>query len=170
MITRAFILTVLLSGVFTPGQALKIGLQDGDSIRYHNAHEFAVIGRYHQERNFVRFPEEFEKSLRKNVWELGKNTAGMGIRFRTNASTIVVRWTVLNNASLPHMPATGVKGIDLYAYVDKKWQYVHTGFPKGKVNEATLLQAGDGIAREYLLNLPLYDGVESLQIGVNASS
>ena len=170
MITRAFILALLLSTVFSRGQALKLGLQDGDSIRYHDAQTLSVIGRYHQEASLVRFPKEFEKSLRKNVWELGKNTAGMGIRFRTNASTIVIRWTVLNNASLPHMPSTGVKGVDLYAYVGEKWQYVHTGFPKGKVNEATLLQAGVGITREYLLNLPLYDGVESLQIGVNASS
>lgn len=68
------------------------------------------------------------------------------------------------------MPATGVRGVDLYGFSGNQWQYIKTGFPSEKTSEYTLLTAGDGKSREYLLNLPLYDGVESLEIGVNASA
>ena len=141
-----------------------------DSIRYFDGHQFNIIGRYHNEKTYARFPERFKQTLRDNVWNLGQNTAGVGIRFRTNASTIVVRWTVINDANLRHMPATGVKGVDLYAHDGKEWQYVRTGFPSAKTSEATLLEKGDGITREFLINLPLYDGVEALEIGVNSSA
>jgi len=138
-----------------------------DSIRFHDAQEFAVIGKYHDEKNYIRFPEKYQSTLRESVWKLGQNSAGISVRFRTNARTIIVRCTVMNDVNLPHMPATGVKGVDLYAYAGQSWQYVKTGFPRGKQNEYTLFSDGDGVAREYVLNLPLYDGVESLYIGVN---
>ncbi|HEY9486727.1 MAG TPA: SGNH/GDSL hydrolase family protein [Chryseosolibacter sp.] len=138
-----------------------------DSIRFFDGHEFDVIGKYHDEQNYVRFPAKYKNTLRENVWNLGQNSAGISIRFSTNAKTIVVRWTVLNDANLAHMPATGVKGVDLYTYSNGYWQYMKTGFPKDKTNESTLLDGGDGQTREYLLNLPLYDGVENLAIGIN---
>lgn len=167
MACRIVLFLMLLTPVISDALASDSSDQPGDSIQFHDAHKFDVVGRYHDEQTFLRFPEKFQRTLRENVWRLGKNTAGMGIRFRTNASTIVVRWTVLNDADLPHMPATGVKGVDLYAYVGDSWQYVRTGFPREKTNEAVLLESGDGIAREFLLNFPLYDGVESLEIGVS---
>jgi lysophospholipase L1-like esterase len=138
-----------------------------DSIMYHDGFDFDVIGKYHAEKHWGRFPERFKSTLRENVWNLGKNTAGIGIRFSTNATTILVRWEVMNETNLRHMPATGVRGVDLYALADGKWQYVRTGFPTGKISEATVLSDGSGQATEYLLNLPLYDGVVSLEIGVN---
>ena len=141
-----------------------------DSIRYYDGHHFNIVGKYHNEKHYFRFPLRFKDTLRENVWLLGRNTAGIGIRFRTNASTIIVKWTVLNDSNLPHMPATGVKGVDLYSLSGNKWQYVRTGFPSGRSNQYTLLSQGDGVTREFLLNLPLYDGIESLEIGVNASA
>ena len=71
---------------------------------------------------------------------------------------------------MDHMPATGIKGVDLYAYVGNHWKYVNTARVKGKVNEFTLVKTSSAIFREYLLNLPLYDGVETLSIGVNSSA
>jgi len=141
-----------------------------DSIRYHDGQLFDIIGKYHDEKNYVRFPQRFKNTLRDKVWSLAQNSAGIGIRFRTNATTIRVRWTLKNDAHLRHMPDTGVKGVDLYAFNGQAWQYVLTGFPSEKNNEYTLLADGDGVAREFLLNLPLYDGVESVEIGVNASA
>jgi hypothetical protein len=82
----------------------------------------------------------------------------------------MVRWTVLNDASMLHMPATGVKGVDLYTYHNEEWQYIRTGFPYEKTTQYELLSKGDGVSREYLLNLPLYDGVKMLEIGVNATA
>ena len=70
------------------------------------------------------------------------------------------------------MPATGVSGLDLYARDERgvdRWLAV----TRPEAQEMTLLLAGDidplpgGKPRLYTLYLPLYNGVESLEIGVN---
>jgi hypothetical protein len=71
---------------------------------------------------------------------------------------------------MDHMAFTGIKGVDLYAYVDGSWKFVNTGRVKGKTNEFTMVKNSGGIFREYLLNLPLYDGIDSLSIGVNTNA
>jgi hypothetical protein len=58
----------------------------------------------------------------------------------------------------------------LYANVNGTWQFIQTGRPKDKTSEYVMLEKGEPVYREYLLNLPLYDGVESLFIGVNADA
>ncbi len=144
------------------------GIQD--SITYYDGQEFAIIGKFHAEKNYVRFPQKYKNSLRKDVWDLGQNSAGISIRFRTNATNIAVRWTVMGDNTMDHMASTGVKGVDLYAYIDGHWKYVNTGRPKSKTNESTLVQSDDKSYKEYLLNLPLYDGVDSLSIGINSNA
>lgn len=172
MAIRQWVFFFLFCGTLTPGSARVPGIRSDliDSLEFSDARAFDVIGRYHHENNFVRLPQKYKSTVRESVWNLSQNSAGISIRFRTNSPTIVVRCTVMNDASLPHMPATGVKGVDLYAFNGSDWQYVKTGFPRGKVSEYVLLSDGDGVAREYLLNLPLYDGVESLEIGVKPGS
>jgi len=141
-----------------------------DALKFYDGQSFTIIGRYHSEKNYVRFPKEYENKLRKDVWDLGQNSTGIGIRFRTNATRITVRWTVMEDNVMDHMAFTGIKGIDMYAHVGNHWKYVSTGRVKGKTNEYTMLRTGDPVYREYLLNLPLYDGIDSLSIGVNSSA
>lgn len=172
MTTKRIITVLLFLGTITDLSASPYDIYQGrkDSIKFYDGHQFQIIGKFHDEKKYGRFPQKYQNTLRKEVWELGQNSAGISIRFRTNASTIIVRCTVMNDANLPHMPATGVKGVDLYTNVNSQWQYVKTGIPRNKSSEYSLLSDGDGTSREYLLNLPLYDGVDSLQIGVNADA
>jgi hypothetical protein len=141
-----------------------------DTIRYTDGQSFTIIGKYHSEKNYARFPKNYETRLRKDVWGLGQNSAGISIRFRSNASEIRVRWTLLEGNNMDHMASTGIKGVDLYAWVDSRWKYVNTGRVKDKTNEFTLVRTSESIFREYLLNLPLYDGIDSLSIGINSSA
>jgi hypothetical protein len=164
-IILVFTLNILLSlnvSCQTPVQA--------DSIVYFDGQSFNIIGKFHSEKNYVRFPERYKNTLRKEVWDLSQNSAGISVRFRTNSSVIEVRWTAKNDYSMDHMPETGVKGVDLYAFTDCKWRYVNTGRVKGKYNDYTLVQTSSKVSREYLLNLPLYDGVDSLSIGITSNS
>lgn len=64
---------------------------------------------------YARLPLRAEKEVRKPVWDLSQNSAGLSVAFRSNASTIKVRYVVKGGLSMPHMPATGVSGLDLYA-------------------------------------------------------
>lgn len=65
------------------------------------------------------------------------------------------------------MTDTGTKGLDLYAMVDGEWRHVCSAQPQGKTSERRIIGYMDPVEREYMLYLSLYDGVSSLQIGVD---
>jgi GDSL-like Lipase/Acylhydrolase family/N-terminus of Esterase_SGNH_hydro-type len=155
--------------IFSPDASGQVNQTD-DTLKFYDGQLFTIIGKYHSEKNYTRFPQEYKNKLRKAVWSLGQHSTGISIRFRTNASDIIVRWTALNDGKMDHMAYTGIKGVDLYAHVDNKWKFVNTGRVKGKDNEFAMIKSEDKIFREYLLNLPLYDGIESLSIGVNTDA
>ena len=142
-----------------------------DSLSFYDARQFTVIGRFHNEENYQRFPQRYKGVLRDQVWEESLSSAGIAIRFRTNATRIVVRWSLREVDPLSKKAGPpGTDGVDLYSNSGAGWQFVNTGKPKQKVNEFILLRNGDGAYREYLLNLPLYNGVDSLSIGVNVTA
>ena len=126
----------------------------------------------HEERKFPfqRLPQRYEKSLRKEVWELSENSAGVSISFRTNSSDLSVKWTIKSDFSMNHMTAVGIKGIDLYYKENGRWNYLSSGIPSGKRNKASLFKGLSVKTRECRLHLPLYESVTSLQIGINEAS
>ena len=65
------------------------------------------------------------------------------------------------------MTDTGTKGLDLYALVDGEWRHAGCAQPQGKRSDRTIIANMDPIDREYMLYLSLYDGVVSLEIGVD---
>jgi hypothetical protein len=96
----------------------------------------------------------------------------MCARFVADATQISARWT-LRQASLamPHMPATGVSGLDLYVKADDGWRWLAVGRPSQfPTNLQTLTTGLPPGRREFLLYLPLYNGVESVQIGLPANA
>ena len=120
---------------------------------------------------FDRFPARAEAIVRKPVWDLSRHTAGLAARFVTDAATIRARWTVRSERlAMPHMPATGVSGIDLYVKLPGGWHWVANGRPEKKTNEQTLVGNWPGGRREYMLYFPLYNGTESIEIGVPQSA
>lgn len=117
-------------------------------------------------------PAKAEGIVREAVWNLSRDSAGMCVRFIADAPEIHARWTVKRERlALPHMTATGVSGLDLYARVDGRWRWCGAGHPtQFPTNTARLsgdLEAG---SREYLLYLPLYNGVRSVEVGVPPGS
>ena len=68
--------------------------------------------------NYVRLPQRAQDKVREPVWRLANQSAGLSVRFRTDAPTIWVQYTVTGGHAMPHMPATGVSGLDLYRVSD----------------------------------------------------
>ena len=121
---------------------------------------------------FDRLPAKAEGVVRPPVWGLSQHAAGLGVRFETDAPTVAVRWALRSDRlAMPHMPATGVSGVDLYArQPGGGWRFVGVGQPKKfPDNEAAFAGLAPG-AREYRLNLPLYNGVEAVAVGVPATA
>ncbi len=121
---------------------------------------------------YDRLPARAEKDVRKAVWDLSRQAAGLMIRFRSNAQNIKVRYTVGGPHALPHMPATGVSGLDLYAVSsdgDMLWSAGKYSFKDTISYDFQDLNPNDKyhkLGREYRLYLPLYNSVSWLEIGV----
>jgi hypothetical protein len=117
---------------------------------------------------FDRLPAKAQKKVRPEVWNLSRHSAGIAVRFVTDSPTIHARWT-LTSASLamPHMPATGVSGVDLYVRDEaNSWRWLACGRPSAQTNSLQLVSGIPEGTREYMLYLPLYNGVSSVEIGI----
>ena len=93
----------------------------------------------------------------------------MGYRFVTDAEWIRARWTLRkpSRLAMPHMPATGVSGLDLYVRDAGEWRFLANGRPeKPDTNDRLLVRGLKPGQREFLLYLPLYNGVSSVEIGL----
>ena len=140
-------------------------------IAWYDVTAWGIEGKGFQdtESYFDRLPARAKGIVRQPVWDLSLHSAGMCADFRTDAAEIHARWT-LTSASLamPHMPATGVSGLDLYAWSGKGgWRWAGVGRPETTpIVKALLVENLRAAPREYRVYLPLYNGVKSVEIGV----
>jgi len=145
----------------------------GDDLLWYDATSLPVDGRGWTDTAapYDRLPARAEGVVRPPVWDLSRDSAGMAVRFMTNSPTIGARW-VLRDASLAmaHMPATGVSGLDLYVKDGGRWLWVANGRPSATTMQAKLLSGIPEGMHEYLLYLPLYNGVTTVHIGVQPDS
>ena len=125
---------------------------------------------------YDRLPATAEAVVRQPVWNLSRHSAGLIIRFRSNASEIRVRYKLKGNIAMPHMPATGVSGLDLYSKnSDGQWLWNKGAFSFGDTTTYNFrnIRPNDKYhkkGKEYQLYLPLYNSVEWLEIGTSEES
>jgi len=176
---RAF-LVLLAAGLVTSclgaGRvaAAEVAPKVEDDVAWYDVTGWGVEGKgwIDTARYFDRLPAKAEGSVRAAVWNLSRHSAGMLVRFRTDATTIHARYALLSGSlAMPHMPATGVSGLDLYAR-DEQGRDRWLAVSRPAAQQMTLVLASDidplpdSQPRLYTVYLPLYNGVESLEIGV----
>ena len=156
--------------------AMDVNKKAAADLDWHNVTEWGVEGRIlpNQERQrwFDRLPSSAESSVTPSVWSLSRDSAGMVVRFKTDAAAISVHYKVTkSNLGMPHMPATGVSGVDLYARDENgKWKWVQVTKPATQEVMAEIIKGLAPGYREYAAYLPLYNGVEFMSIGVKKGS
>lgn len=101
---------------------------------------------------------------------MSKQSAGLSVVFRSNAPEIKVRYGISGGFAMPHMPSTGVSGVDLYA-IDQngreRWcagKYHFADTVTYSYSNLTYDTRDRGY--EYHLYLPLYNDVKWMEIGV----
>ncbi len=120
---------------------------------------------------YDRLPGKAEQMVRKEVWNLSHNSAGEVIRFRTNSDRILVHYRVKEGFAMPHLPATGRSGVDLYAKnSDGEWLWCRAKYSFGDTVKYDYLSIDPSeryhkLGREYRLYLPLYNTIDWLEIG-----
>ena len=140
-----------------------------DAVAWTDIRTLGVEGRgWNDTKDFYdRLPAKAEGVVRPPVWDLSRNSAGLCVRFVTDATEIKARWAVTNPwLYQPNATAIGVSGLDLYVRTEKGWHWLAVGIPREQTNDLTLVKDLIPGKREYLLYLPLYNGTASLEIGV----
>lgn len=139
-------------------------------VQWHDARSLAVEGQAFTKTAapYDRLPARAQSTVRPKVWELSRQSAGLCVRFRSDSSVLHARWQLTTKRrSMSHMPSTGVSGVDLYAWHEGSWRWLAVGRPaKDPVTTTRLVAKLPKGSREYLLFLPLYNGVAKVEIGI----
>lgn len=157
-------------------RAKAAGAKIEDGLAWYDVTRWGVEGRIlpdqQRSRWFDRFPAAAEQTVTKSVWGLSRDSAGMMVRFMTDSPVIHVDYELRSDRlAMPHMPATGVSGIDLYARdEDGQWKWVQVTRPENKVVKTEIVGGLKPGYREYAAYLPLYNGIERLSVGVAPES
>ena len=61
---------------------------------------------------FQRFSNKYRESIRKEVWDLSENNAGISIQMKTNSRNLKLKWNVKLDFKMNHMTDAGIKGLD----------------------------------------------------------
>ena len=167
-------LNLLLAMLFTlwcttPLQAAE---QEEKPMKWVNALELRMINKGFDNSltPYTRIPKYLKDSVRPTLWERAQCSSGIGIRFASNSKRIAVRYNLLWNTHMAHMADTGLKGTDLYRLSDDGvWQYVNTNRPSksDSIQQKVYVENLAGDTREFMIYLPLYDGINWLEVGVD---
>lgn len=140
------------------------------SLDWHDVQDWGIEGKGWEdtEKYFDRLPARANGVVRDAVWGLSRHSAGMLVRFRTEATTLWADYGVSSSRlEMSHMPATGVSGLDLYAETDDGvWRWVAVVKPTGQQTKGEIISGLIPGERNYALYLPLYNGTEFLKVGV----
>jgi hypothetical protein len=127
------------------------------------------------ERPYDRLPLQAKGVVPDGVWGLQKQSAGIAVRFRSDAQWIACRWKLgSEKLAMDHMPATGVSGVDLYMRMPAElrkpsgqiWHWIGVGRPTQQEMESKIAGGIPQGEHEFTLYLPLYNSTAALEVGV----
>jgi lysophospholipase L1-like esterase len=164
----------MITASLSPSLLAQTTSLSSEEVEWYDVKQIGVEGKGWRDtqRFYDRLPSKALGVVREPVWNLSRHSAGMCMRFITNAPDIYVRYRLLSDRlAMPHMPATGVSGLDLYAQdargIDR---WVGVVKPDQQQMDTTIAKDLASGIRTYTLYLPLYNGVEALEVGVPKGS
>lgn len=122
-----------------------------------------------EQGRFHRLPDDVINNVNEGVTGLAKQSAGACVRFRTDSPVVFVKVTLISGGCMNHMPLSGQSGVDIY--IDG--QYISSIRPD---SSQTVTYEGTavlpvifekGVLHDVRINLPLYNGITDMQIGVD---
>ncbi len=147
-----------------------------EGIIFRNAAEppFELTGFpwFGKDRLFRRLPAGLEGKIPSAVDCLADNTSGGKIRFRSDSGRVLIRAKRSEFLLSDNMDYLGISGFDLYAGEPGKEVFRGVTRTNPKDREFLAEPFGDrsGTMRSFLINFPLYTGVERVEIGLDAGA
>lgn len=123
-----------------------------------------------EQHPYYRF--DFSKyDFSKGVVLLSEKPAGLYVAFKTNSSSVSAEWSIVPHNTRDNMSFIMQHGVDLYMKVDGEWQYVMAPRIPCDLTPSTykrnIVENLGNEEKEFLLYLPIWCEVKSLQIGVD---
>lgn len=143
-----------------------------EDIIFYNGEKppFRIYGMQGGLKNRIRY----QTDIREELLMLGKCTAGGRIRFKTDADCLVVRVSLPVVHQMASMSLSGIIGCDAYLKENGGYIYAGTFMPPRYVSEVcscggyeSFLDLRERKMRDITINLPLYNPVSGICIGVN---
>jgi len=122
---------------------------------------------------FDRLPASHESKMRKEVWELSQNPAGVYLDFYTTADSIVLNYKYKGKESLKNMTSIGVSGMDLYVFTkNKRWVWAQGKYASFKKDDMSIVFSALKAEQvnKYRLYFPLYNSIYDVKIGLNKNA
>ena len=142
----------------------------GDEYVWRNAQEAPIEIRglaVCEGEDYLRVPHDIAKATSDGVLFLSTHTAGGRVRFKTDSGKIAVRIHSRHAFMMSHMPLTGISGVDVFAggvFIGS----VRPETPDGDWFEGFVVKPEGEMEIE--INLPLYNGVTAVLIGLQTGS
>ena len=157
-----------------PRMAAESAVVDTNGVKWIDGKFLPIEGRAFDdvEHYYDRLPANVTTNVNGGVRSMKHHTSGMLFRFATDSKKLVFRWVPYSGVlAMDHMPSTGVSGIDVYRLDEAsgRWRYVATGRIRDAQKGATL-EVGWKSGEMCLVNLPLYNGLKSFSLGIDAGA
>ena len=163
LIAKNILLAVVLA-ILVPQLSVAQDFTNKDTLRYEDAMHYRMINWAFDRTLASRIPLNFKDSVRPTLWDRAYCTSGKA------------------NMHMMHMADTGIKGTDLYIWDEdtRSWQFVNCNRPvridndirprQDSIQSKVYVDRLDGKMHEYMIYLPLYDGVRWIEIGVDSAA
>lgn len=131
---------------------------------------------YNQDKTLRRLPLSSMTAIEKvnpRVNILANHTAGGQISFKTNSTSLSIKVTLSGCANMSTMTPLGISGFDCYMSCNNSpfyFEAASTFNADCSSYEAVLFEKRDGTEKEILLNMPLYNRVDEVLIGIDKSA
>ncbi len=149
---------------------MKGSIYEAENLKWYSIHDAPLEIRglcVHEGTEFCRLPKGMLDDVSDGVRTLSWHTAGGRVRFWTDSSRIALRCESRNSGMMSHMPLSGSAGVDIYLNGVFRSAIrpadTHGGFFEGECKPPKC-------GNEVELNLPLYNGICQLFIGVEEGS
>ena len=144
-----------------------------EDLKWIDGRDLPIEGRAFDDvaNDYDRLPRNVPTNVNKGVHALLHHTAGLQFRFATDSKTLRFRWVPYNAEYRANDNGTTImtSGIDVYRRKPGGvWKYLKTGRIQSPTGAVCRVDWTPG--EECLVNLPLYNGIKSFALGVDANA
>ena len=166
------ILFILSAALLALGMSVQAQAQ---TLKWIDASTLNIIGQAEPTgKPYDRINTQEHKMPENTIAYCGFST-GLAVVFTTDSHVISARWTTSQSMPGVNMSAITQKGLDLYIRDGEEWVYAGVARPtitaeKRDKHEYTIIANAPTQTKECLMYLPIWDRVESLEIGITEGS